>query len=168
MDSRVSTQVYYEKYKSKLKSPFTKNPLLSPKPSRTQYIAHCRFSPLGIFYGMTPMCSLLFLLNTKQWLLFERPHEIDFFIFLGNNLSITMKHRHTKLMVCPRVRHKWDTDSRWTLVRHVSDTQSYVSHLKNIIFQLRHDWIWLGHASDMDRTRVGHDWTQLGYNQNTT
>ena len=59
-----------------------------------------------------------------------------------------MKHGHTKLMVCLRVRHKWDTDARWTPVRHVSDTRFYVSYLKNIIF-------WLGHASDT--TKYGSD-----------
>ena len=71
-----------------------------------------------------------------------------------------MKHGHTKLMVCPRVRHKWDTDARWTPVRHVSDTRFYVSHLKNIIF-------WLGHASDT--TEYGSDTrrTWLGHASDT-
>ena len=53
----------------------------------------------------------------------------------------TMKYGHTKLLVRPHIRHKWNTDTRWTSVQHVSDMWFYVSHLKNIIF-------WLGHASD--------------------
>ena len=62
-----------------------------------------------------------------------------------------MKHGHTKLVVCLRVRHKWDTDTRWTSVRHVSDTRSYVSHLKNIIFRLRHASDTTKYASDTRR-----------------
>ena len=77
--------------------------------------------------------------------------------------SKPMKYRHTKLMVCPCVRHKWDIDTCWTPVRHVSDTRSYVSHLKNIIF-------WFGHTSNTTEYGlcVGHDWTRLKYSQNTT
>ena len=74
-----------------------------------------------------------------------------------------MKHGHTKLIVCTRVWHKWDTDARWTPVRHVSDTRSYVSHLKNIIFRL-------GHASDMRRTRLEctSDAARHGFNTTRT
>ena len=68
-------------------------------------------------------------------------------------MLITMKHGHTKLMVCPRVRHKWDTDARWTLVRHVSDTRSYVFNLKTIIFRLGHISDTTEHGSDTARTQ---------------
>ena len=72
-----------------------------------------------------------------------------------------MKHGHINLIVYLHIRHKWDTDVRWTLARHVSDTRSYVSYLKYIIFQL-------GYVSDM--TGHGSDtcWTWFGHKLNTT
>ena len=80
-----------------------------------------------------------------------------------------MKHGHIKLMVCPHVQHKWDTDARWTLVRHMSDTRSYVSYLKNIIFRFENVSntieysldtcrTWLGRASDKASTFFSIIW----------
>ena len=72
-----------------------------------------------------------------------------------------MKHGHTKLVVCPHVRHKWDTDADWIPVRHMFDTRSYVSNLKNIIFQL-------GHASDTIEYGSARGRAQLGYMSDMT
>ena len=58
-----------------------------------------------------------------------------------------MKHGHIKLVVCVRVRHKWDTDGRWTPVQHVSD-------LKNIIFRLGHASDTTEYGSDMHRAQL--------------
>ena len=63
----------------------------------------------------------------------------------------SMKYGHTKLMVCPRVRHKWDADTRWILVRQVSDTQSYVSYLKKYYFLT---WTRVGHNLVARQTRL--------------
>ena len=83
-------------------------------------------------------------------------------------MPLPVKHGHTKLMVCPRVRHKWDTDARWTSVQHVFDTRSYLFHLKNIIFRLGHASDTTEYGLDTRQKRLGHDWTLLGYGQNTT
>ena len=76
-----------------------------------------------------------------------------------------MKYRHTNLMVCSRVRHKWDIDARWITVRHISDMWFYVSHLKNIIFRLEHTSDTTGDGLNMHRTRLGRasnmTWIQL-------
>ena len=78
-----------------------------------------------------------------------------------------MKHGHTKLMVCPRVRHKWDTDACWTPVRHVFDTRSYVSHLKNIIFRLGHESDTTEYGSDTRRTWLGRVSDTTGHGSDT-
>ena len=70
------------------------------------------------------------------------------------NYLYAMKYGHTKLIVCPHVWHKWDTNARWTPVRHVSDMRSYMSHLKNIIFRL-------GCASNMTGYSSDTRWTRL-------
>ena len=62
-----------------------------------------------------------------------------------------IKHGHNNLIVC-------HTNERWTLVRHVSNMQSYVFDLKNIIF-------WLGHAPDMAKQGLDIILTRLGHNQ---
>ena len=63
-----------------------------------------------------------------------------------------MKHRHTNLMIYPCIRYKWDIDARWILVQHVSDTRSYVSYLKNIIFRFGHASDIIRHGSDVRQT----------------
>ena len=84
------------------------------------------------------------------------------------SLSATMKHRHIKLMVCPCVRHKWDTDTHWTPVSHTVLRVWFKKYYFSIRTRVRHNWIWLGHAPDTTRTHVGHDWTRFGYGQNIT
>ena len=74
---------------------------------------------------------------------------------------IAMKHGHTKLVVCPHVWHKWDTDADWIPVLHMFDTRSYVSNLKNIIFRL-------GHASDTIEYGSARGRAQLGYMSDMT
>ena len=74
-------------------------------------------------------------------------------MFLNQFLYLqSMKHGHTNLMVCSRVRHKWDTDARWISVRHVSNTRPFVSHLKKYYFSaqicVRYAQTWLEYASD--------------------
>ena len=63
-------------------------------------------------------------------------------------MSKAMKHGHTKLIVCLRV-------------RHVSDTKSYVSYLKNIIFRLGHASDTIEYGSDKRRMQLERTSEQL-------
>ena len=73
-------------------------------------------------------------------------------------MAVTMKHGHKVdgVSACPtRVRH---AVLRVPFKKYYLSTQTRVGHNK----------IWLEHAPDRAWTRVEHDWTLLGYGQNTT
>ena len=63
-----------------------------------------------------------------------------------------MKYGHTKLIICPYVWYKWDTDACWTPIWHVSDTRFYVFYLKILSFGLDMRRT----KSSMARTSVKH------------
>ena len=87
------------------------------------------------------------------------------FVSLFDTSNGARTHQVDGVSPCPtQVGHRCALDT----VRHVFDTQSYVSHLKNIIF-------WLGHASDTTeygsdtrRTWLGRASDTTGHKSNTT
>ena len=72
-----------------------------------------------------------------------------------------MKHGHTKLMVCLRVRtqvgHRHALDASTTRVRHAVLRVTFKKYYLSTRTRVGHNRIWLGHAPDTAPTRVEHD-----------
>ena len=81
------------------------------------------------------------------------------------HINRSMKHRHTKLMVCPtQVGHRCALNTSTTRVRHAVLRVLFKKYYLSTWTRVGHNRIWLGHGSDVCRTRLDTAWIRLEHN----